>query len=199
MSFNKDIKTAYSNWYIFLVLGLVFIFFGIYIFSSPLETMLALGLIFAIGMIMDGVGDIVFSVRNRAAMNGWGWQLSIGVISTLIGISLIGHPDVSVIVLPLYVGFWMLLKGLLLAGIAFELRNQENNFWRLVIGLGGLNGIFGILLILNPIFGATLIASIAGLGIISIGLSLVYVGFRVRKVMHVADAQLVEDTPTTNE
>ena len=182
MNLLKDLRTAYTSWWIFLVLGGVFVLFGLYVFTVPLEGFLALTFVFAFGMLFDGLGDAIFSVRNRKAMQGWGWQLAIGILSMLIGISLIAHPEISVRVLPLYIGFWILLKGLLLTGIAFELKALGKENWWLVIVLAGLNGLFGIMMILNPIFGATLIGSFAALGLMSIGLSLAYVAFRMKKI-----------------
>jgi uncharacterized membrane protein HdeD (DUF308 family) len=148
----------------------------------PLEGFVALTMFFALAMMFDGTGDVIFSIKNRRSMQGWGWQLAIGVLTLLIGWSLILHPEISIRVLPLYVGFWMLLKGLLLAGIAFELKAAGRTSWPLVIVLGGLNALFGITMILNPLFGAKLIGTFAALGLISIGLSLTYVAFRVKKL-----------------
>lgn len=182
MNLLQDLRSAYTNWWIFLILGGVFMLFGFYVFSVPLEGFVALTFIFAIGMLFDGFGDLVFSIRNRGAMQGWGWQLAIGLLSMLIGLSLILHPEISVRVLPLYIGFWILLKGLLLAGIAFELKGQGRENWWLVIVLAGLNALFGVMMILNPLFGAALIGTFAALGLISIGISLIYVGFRIKKI-----------------
>ncbi len=182
MNLLQDLRSAYSNWWIFLILGGIFMLFGFYVFSVPLEGFVALTFIFAIGMLFDGFGDLVFSIRNRGAMQGWGWQLAIGLLSMLIGLSLILHPEISVRVLPLYIGFWILLKGLLLAGIAFELKAQGRDNWWLVIVLAGLNALFGVMMILNPLFGAALIGTFAALGLISIGISLIYVGFRIKKI-----------------
>lgn len=182
MNLLQDLRSAYTNWWIFLILGGIFMLFGFYVFSVPLEGFVALTFIFAIGMLFDGFGDLVFSIRNRGAMQGWGWQLAIGLLSMLIGLSLILHPEISVRVLPLYIGFWILLKGLLLAGIAFELKAQGRENWWLVIVLAGLNALFGVMMILNPLFGAALIGTFAALGLISIGISLIYVGFRIKKI-----------------
>jgi uncharacterized membrane protein HdeD (DUF308 family) len=182
MNLLQDLRAAYTNWWIFLILGAVFLLLGLYVFSVPIEGFVALTFVFALGMLFDGFGDLVFSVRNRGAMQGWGWQMAIGLLSMLIGISLIVHPEISIRVLPLYIGFWILLKGLLLSGIAFELKTSGSENWWLVIILAGMNALFGVLMILNPLFGATLIGTFAALGLMSIGISLIYVGFRVKKI-----------------
>lgn len=192
MNVLQDLRTAYTNWWIFLVLGGVFLLFGVYLFTVPLDGFVALTMFFALGMMFDGIGDVVFSIKNRRAMNGWGWQLAIGVLSLLIGLSLILHPEISIRVLPLYVGFWMLLKGLLLAGIAFELKANGRTSWMFVIFLGGLNALFGVTMILNPLFGAKLIGTFAALGLLSVGLSLVLVGFRVKTIGESVEIEKVE-------
>ncbi|MHA7101374.1 HdeD family acid-resistance protein [Roseivirga pacifica] len=194
MGLLQDIKAAANNWWVFIIMGAIFIILGFYIMSVPAESFVALTVLLAIGMFFDGIGDIFFSITNRTRMHGWGWHLAIGCMSALLGISLIMYPEVGMRVLPLYVGFWILLKGALLSGVAFELKRHENGYWWLVLFLGGLNGLFGILMILNPLFGATVIVVIAGLGIISIGVSLIFVAFRVRhfKSLLPQDAQVIE-------
>jgi len=193
MNVLQDLRTAYTNWWIFLVLGGIFLLFGAYLFTVPLEGFVALTMFFALGMMFDGTGDVVFSIKNRKSMQGWGWQLAIGILSLLIGLSLIMHPEISISVLPLYVGFWMLLKGLLLAGIAFELKADGRANWLFVVVLGGMNALFGITMILNPLFGAKLIGTFAALGLLSVGISLVFIGFRVKSIGESIQIEKVEE------
>jgi len=192
MNVLQDLRSAYTNWWIFLVLGGVFLLFGVYLFTVPLEGFVALTMFFALGMMFDGTGDVIFSIKNRRSMQGWGWQLAIGVLSLLIGLSLILYPEISIRVLPLYVGFWILLKGLLLAGIAFELKGNGSASWMFVIFLAGLNALFGITMILNPLFGAKLIGTFAALGLLTVGISLVFIGFRVKTIGEQVQIEKVE-------
>ncbi|MCZ7614958.1 MAG: DUF308 domain-containing protein [Ignavibacteriaceae bacterium] len=107
-SFLKIINNSVKHWYLHLISGLLFIATGIYTFASPLESYLALSVIFSITFLVSGIGEIVFSISNRNEIDSWGWNLVFGIFTLLVGVLLIVKPEISVAMLPLYV-FYVLL------------------------------------------------------------------------------------------
>jgi uncharacterized membrane protein HdeD (DUF308 family) len=110
-----------KNWWFYLVIGILLILGSIYVFMTPLASYVSLAIVFSVMMLFDGIATIITSVSNRDIMKGWGWHLAVGLIGTLIGIGLMTHPEVTMIVLPFYVGFWTLMKGSMLIGISFDM------------------------------------------------------------------------------
>ena len=72
-SLLHQISNSVKHWYLPLIIGVLFILFGIYIFTVPLETYLTLSIFFSASYIVSGLMDIFFSIGNNKTLKGWGW------------------------------------------------------------------------------------------------------------------------------
>ena len=178
----ENVKSIIKNWWILLIIGILLIISSMYIYSTPEASYLTLSVFFALVILFDGVGSIVFSLSNREVLENWGWRLAGGILSTLIGLGLFIHPDLSMAILPLYVGFWVLLKGTTIIGTAFDLKSLGIDQWGWTLFFGIMNLIFGLLMIFNPLFGASAILIFTSLAFFMAGFSLIFVSFRLRKI-----------------
>ncbi len=174
--------SSVKNWWLYLIIGILLILGSIYIFMTPLATFVSLAMVFSVMMLLDGIGTIITSITNRDIIKGWGWHLAIGIIGTLIGIGLITHPAVTMIILPFYVGFWTLMKGSFLIGISFDMKSNDSGSWWMMLLLGILVAIFAMLMILNPIFGASAIVNLTGFTILLTGIALVFLSFKLHHI-----------------
>ena len=87
-SFQNTIK----HWYIPLIVGILFMVFGFYLLTIPLETYLALSVLFSISFITSGLLEIIFSIQNKDSFKGWGWYLVSGIFSLIMGMYLVVNP-----------------------------------------------------------------------------------------------------------
>jgi uncharacterized membrane protein HdeD (DUF308 family) len=165
-------------------MGVLLLFGAFYVFSQPLGSYLALSIFFAVFMLIDGISGIAFSLSNRDRMQGWGWQLASGIISTLIGLALFMHPALSAAILPIYVGFWVLMKGSLITGVAFDLKSHNIKNWGWILVLGIINIVLGVMMIVNPIFGASLVLIFTSISLFTMGVSMITVSLWLRKIKH---------------
>jgi len=178
---NK-VKSTIANWWIYLILGVIFLMGSVYVFSVPAASYLTLSIFFAVFMLMDGIGGISLSMTNRKRMEGWGWQLASGIFSLLIGLALLIHPGLSMAVLPIFIGFWVLMKGSLVIGTSIDLKSQEVKNWRWILAMGILNAVLGMVMIVNPIFGASMVLIFTAISLLSLGMSMITVSLWLRKI-----------------
>ena len=82
-NFFKTVKNTVKYWYIPLIIGLTFIGTGIYTLVSPLESYVALSIIFSLSFLFSGLAEMVFSVANRDEIDNWGWTLAFGILTFL--------------------------------------------------------------------------------------------------------------------
>ena len=128
-SYLQAFRQSIKHWYIPLIIGILLIVMGFYIFTVPLATYVTLALMFSISFIISGLLDIVFSIQNHKTLQGWGWYLVSGLLSFALGIYLITYPTISEIILPFVVGFAMLFRSFLLLGYSqhfFAYKNGTN-------------------------------------------------------------------------
>lgn len=178
---NK-IKSTINNWWIYLLLGILFLMGSFYVFSVPAKSYLTLSIFFAAFMLIDGIGAISLSLTNRERMEGWGRQLAGGIISATIGLVLFIHPNLSMNVLPLFVGFWVLMRGSLVIGSSFDLKSHGVKSWGWVLVMGIINAVLGLMMIANPIFGVSMVLIFTGISLMSLGISMIAVSLWLRKV-----------------
>ncbi|MDX1314588.1 MAG: DUF308 domain-containing protein, partial [Eudoraea sp.] len=85
----QNVEKIIKYWWVGLILGVLFIFLGIWVFKTPIESFVALSVFFALTYLISGVGRIFFSLSNRKEMEGWGWLLAGGLLEALLGLALL--------------------------------------------------------------------------------------------------------------
>ncbi|MBN9292971.1 MAG: DUF308 domain-containing protein [Flavobacteriia bacterium] len=183
----KSLTNTVKHWYIPLVIGIIFIFLGIYSLTVPLATYLTLATLFSLSFIASGLFDIVFSLQNSKNLHGWGWYLVSGILTLLIGIYLFILPPLSVGLLPYFVGFTVLFRSFQLLGFAFDLKELRFTNWGNValVSIGGI--ILSILLLINPVFTGFSLVTLTGLAFLVAGISSVILAFSLRKLKNYPD------------
>ena len=121
----KEIRTDNKNWWVLLLLGIIFIGMGAFVFANPLESYVTLAVFFAASMLVSGIFQFWFAIANKDEISGWGWQLALGIIEFFIGIILIFNMGLTIAILPFYVGFWLLFRSFALIGFSFELKSYK--------------------------------------------------------------------------
>jgi len=181
-NFFRALSTPVRYWYIPLIAGIIFIVFGIYIFTVPLETYRTLAMLFSIAFIVSGLTDIVFSVQNRKSLEGWGWYLVSGLLTLVIGIYLTVYPAISITVLPFFVGFTMLFRSFQLLGFSFDLKELNIVSWGNLALLSIAGVIFSLILLCNPFFTGISLVTITALTFIFVGVSSIILSLSLKKV-----------------
>ncbi|MBD0399789.1 HdeD family acid-resistance protein [Flammeovirga sp. EKP202] len=176
-SFQQSIK----HWYLPLISGILFIAAGILTFTYPVESYVALSVLFSVTFIIMGVSDIIFSILNRKVIKGWGWQLLLGFTNTILGIFLINNPAISMVTLPMYVGFTFLIRAIGTISFSQDLRRFGviANDPLMFMGVVGL--ILSLILIWNPVFAGFTIITLTGITCILLGVYHVSLSIKLKR------------------
>lgn len=178
----KSFRNSVKHWYIPLILGILFIVCGVYVFSSPLETYLTLSLLFSVSFIVSGISDIFFALNNSKFLNGWGLYLVTGLLSLIMGIYLVSYPHISMSILPFIVGFTVMFRSFQLLGISFDLKDAHVLRWGNLAIFSILGIILSFMLLTNPIFSGFSLVVLTGLSFIFVGIASVTLAFNLKKI-----------------
>lgn len=181
-NFFKAVNSTVKHWYLPLIIGILFIVFGFYIFTVPLESYIALSAVFAISFVISGVLEIYFSVANRKELEGWGWYLAGGILDLVVGIILWTNPAVSMATLPFFVAFVLLFKSAQGLGFAYDLKNYGVMNWGNIAVWSVLGIILATILLFNPVIAGISIVTFTGVAFILLGIQLISVSFSLKKV-----------------
>jgi uncharacterized membrane protein HdeD (DUF308 family) len=182
MTILKQVKQTVKNWWLFVILGILLIAAGIYVMTVPVESYITLSIFLSIMVLVNGIFDIIFAISNRQLLKGWGWYLSGGILQVILGYVLMNHPGITMLVLPLILGFWLMFGAVKIISGAFDLKSYSIKGWGWVLALGVLQMLFSFLVIADPIFGSGTIVILTSLAIIFYGLSYVMFGIQLKKV-----------------
>ncbi len=178
----KEVKASIKNWWLMIVLGVLFIGLGFLVVSKPVESYAALTIFFAVGILLSGIFQIWFAIANRNDIEGWGWQLALGLVEFVIGVILVSNFALSFTMLPFYVGFWLSFRAFALIGFSFELKSYHVMDWGYYLVFGILLGIISWFIIVDPLFGGVTIVTWTALALIVAGVVNIILGFKLRKI-----------------
>ncbi len=179
---KEEVRRSIKHWYLPLLLGIVFIAVGIWVFMTPVASFLTLAMLFAVTFLVTGFIEAISAIYNRNQLDGWGWQLTVGVIDLLIGLLLVLRPDITIVILPFYVGFDVMFRSISSIGWAFDLRRYGAPDWGLLLILGILGLVFSFVLLWNPILAGLTVVVYTALAFLSVGVFQIYLAFALRKL-----------------
>ncbi len=168
------------TWWVFLLGGIASVVFGVLAFSQPLTAWLVVAVFFAAAILVDGVVNVIGSIRNRDK-DGWWIMLLIGALGVLAGGYALLNPRISMQAFILLVAFEAILLGGFLMMLGYKVRASTEREWLLYL-TGGLSILFGILVILRPALGGLSVILMIATWAIIIGVLKIIFAFKVKNL-----------------
>jgi len=177
------LRALADRWWVALVRGLFAILFGVLTFVWPGISLLSLVILFGVYSLMDGVVALYGAITGRGQISRsslW-WLLFVGISGIAAGLVTFVYPQVTALVLVIFIGAWALVRGIFEIIGAIRLRREIEREWLLIFA-GLLSVLFGLVLLLNPGAGALALLWLIGGYAIAFGIILVWLAFRLRKL-----------------
>lgn len=172
-----------KHWWLLGIAGLLCIIAGVTVFIFPIQSYVALSIIFGILVLLVGAAQLIVASTsgNYLAMKGY-WIVG-GVLDILLGIFLCIYPNVTLMLLPVMMGIWMMYHSFMIMAFGGDMEN---------FGLSGSGGtVFGgvlllilsIMVLINP-FGAGVatVLVLTGVGLITFGCLLCMLAMKLRTI-----------------
>lgn len=122
----KDRKEQ-SNWWLWLLLGLVSIAAGVVTFVYPGITAISLFYVIVAWAITSGVLEVILAIELRKVIQGE-WLLVLdGILSVAFGILLVAQPAAGALAVLWLIGIYAIAFGVTTLVLAFRLRNLAAN------------------------------------------------------------------------
>lgn len=105
-------KTIRTNWWLLLLVGIIFLILAFKVMIHPAESIIGLAFFIGWASLIAGVFQVGFSLSAKNIIRNWTWRLFSGIINIVIGIIFLSHPALTAQILPFFVGFWMIFVGI---------------------------------------------------------------------------------------
>ena len=177
-----ELKQEVKNWWVSLLLGLLYILIAICLMFTPLASYVALSVLFSVSMFVSGTLEILFAVTNRKNISSWGWYLVGGIIDLILGIYLIAYPMVSMEVIPFIIAFWLMFRGFSSTGYSIDLKRYGTRDWGWYMAFGILAILCSLLILWQPAIGALYAVYMISFTFLIIGLFRVMLSFELKNL-----------------
>lgn len=179
---SDSIESKLKHWYLLLIFGLISIFLGILVFNTPEQTFLVLSVAFSYCFMISGILEAIYSVLNKDHMANWGWYFALGILTFIVGAQLTVQPNLSVMLLTFYIGFWLLFRSMMYISSGIDLKKANSSNWLYVVFLGVLGVIFSLFLLWNPFITSIAISVWIGCALVCLGIIQIVLSFSLKRI-----------------
>lgn len=185
---KKSLKT-YKTWAI--VLSAVTMVLGLVMICWPNISAVAICYLMGAVCIVVGIYEIIryFDLGLIGVL--FRYDLFLGIMSVLAGILLVLHPDGGVVILPVVLGFYIILASVFSIQISTEARHFGFSGWWGALLLGIAGAILGVLMILDPFRGAAALMVFTGISLLVTGVESIYAIICISKVFRSSGHQKI--------
>ena len=158
------------HWWLMMLAGILCIAAGVVVFIFPMQSYMTLSILFGILMVIVGAAQLIIasSSGNYLAMKGY--VIAGGVLDLFLGIFLCIYPAVTVVLLPIMLGIWMMYHSFMMIAFGGDLDTFKVSGSGWVVFGGILLLILSILVLVNPFSaGIATVIVLTGIGLILFG------------------------------
>jgi uncharacterized membrane protein HdeD (DUF308 family) len=165
-----------TNWWLFLVIGLVSTIAGILAIVYPDITLLAIGIFAGVSLLFLGAMEIVEAIAG--APDSRALSAIVGVLSLLAGLICLRRPGESLLAVVVVLGIYLVIAGT----IRFIRSFSELEDRALLMLLAILDIILGILILSLPKLSLVTLAVLFAISLLARGVFMIVIAFRMRSL-----------------
>jgi uncharacterized membrane protein HdeD (DUF308 family) len=174
-SLSAAVADVARVWWVVLVVGIIFLGFGIVMLFNVAAGATAIAIIVGAFLIFDGLVEMISGGRRNHSR---GWAIVLGILLVIGGIIVIAWPGVTFLVIAIVWGLTLLVGGIVRSIAAATLRGYA---WGWLVVLGILEAILGILMLAWPDVTAYVILLLIGIYSIVAGILQIVLSFQLKK------------------
>ncbi|MBU3855227.1 MAG: DUF308 domain-containing protein [Candidatus Phocaeicola excrementipullorum] len=144
---------------------------------------MTLSVIFGVLMLVSGISELVVSLGSRNFFMMRGYSVVGAVLDLLLGIFLCCFPGVTLVVLPVVLGIWLLYHSFMIIGFGGDLSTFRLGGSGWVIAGGALLMVFSLLMLIMPLtVGVAAITLVTGLAFLFAGALIVALSLQLKRM-----------------
>ena len=137
-----------------LITSILLFLFGILLISNADGFIKSISTIIGIVLLLIGVFPVVDYFRYRKEGILAGISLVSGIFSIVCGLMFLLNENMLMVLIPVFIGVWMIINGINKLQLAFEIKDQNEKSWVITFIFSILIIVCGAYFIINPIRGA---------------------------------------------
>lgn len=180
----EDSKQAIRYWWLLLLVGILLLLAGVGTFLFPVRSYLGLSMLFGWVILLAGAMEVVLATSSRHLITGRGWMLAGGIIEIILGVILVLNIGLSASTLPIFLGFWLLMRAFATIGLGGDMRALQigGSGWTLFTGI--LLLLCSLWILIQPAVGTAAVIIWVGISLLFAGAGACSLALQLRKAHH---------------
>ena len=174
---------AVQHWWLMMLAGVLCVALGIAVFVFPLQSYVTLSILAGILMLLVGAAQLIIASTSGNYLAMRGYMLVGGMIDLLLGLLLCIYPAVTMALLPIMLGIWMMYHSFMIIAFGGDMETfrVKGSGWTILGGVLLLALSFVVLV--NPFSaGVAAVVVLSGIGLIVFGFLLCWVAGVFRNI-----------------
>lgn len=187
---NLTVKAsrAVRHWWLYMLCGILCVAAGIAVFIFPMESYMTMGLLFGILMLLVGTTQLVVASSSGNYLTMRGYVIVGGIMDVILGVFLCVNPYVSMVLMPVLLGIWMLYHSFIIMAFGGDLETFRIDGSGWTVAGGALLMLLSIFVLVNPMSaGVATVVVLAGVGLILFGMLLCALSFKLKNIHRAID------------
>ncbi len=182
-----------KRWWLALIAGILLCAGGIVVFCYPVESYATLSIMFGILMLITGITELVVATsRNLFLMRGY--SVIGGIIDVLLGLFLCCNPGITLLVLPVVLGVYLLYHSFMIIGFGSDASalNIPGSGWATTIGVILL--ILSIFILVKPFtIGTKAVVILTGVAFLLAGIACCLTALKLKNIHKYLEEYLIDE------
>lgn len=137
--------------------------FGLLLVINAQGFIKSISAIIGVILLLVGIFPVVDYFRYRKEGLLAGVSLISGIFSIVCGLMFLLNENMLMILIPVFIGVWMVINGINRLQVAFDIRDKDEKSWTITFAFAILIIICGVYFIVNPISGAEVVTQTLGI------------------------------------
>ena len=146
-----------------IITSIILFLFGLVLIFNSEEFIKSISIIIGLLLLVIGILPVTDFFRYRRDDMISGISLISGIFSIVCGLMFLLNENMLMILIPVFIGVWMIINGVNKFRFSFELKDMEEKTWVITFIFSIVIIVCGGYLIINPVRGVKLVSQTLGI------------------------------------
>lgn len=133
-----------------IVISILLMVLGLFMVTKSTETINVIIVLLGYVFVLDGIIHLISYSYISGVYRFFSYELAEAIIDIILGFILVFNYNSIAIVLPIILGVWIILEGILQLQVALNIRGVLNSHWAIMLILSIVTAMLGIAILSNP-------------------------------------------------
>ena len=182
----------------FVVAGVLYILFGLVLLLWPGISAAVFCYAFGGILLTYGVVSVLGFFLRDSQLGSFAFELFLGIVAAALGLLFLLRPVLVVSILPVVLGLFIVVDGLVNLKRALELRRLYDGRWTIPLALSLISVLLGLVILFRPFLAAEALVMVIGAVLLYEGVADLWTIFRVSRWTKEYRRQHPEDADPTD-